>query len=153
MTGSEASTSNYRLFTLEEANSLLPRLRPLVGRLQGQATRIRQEVTRVQQETGLAPDDPALPREIEQRRDLAALVADAQDLIDEIQREGAVVNGPEQGLVDFPAMLNGELVFLCWQNPEPRVAHWHRIEDGFAGRRPLLDHDEEDAALDAAAVH
>ena len=41
------------------------------------------------------------------------------------------------GLIDFPAELDGEIVYLCWQFGEPEVAFWHRIEDGFAGRRPL----------------
>jgi hypothetical protein len=49
----------------------------------------------------------------------------------------------EQGLIDFPCMLGAEIVFLCWQFGEPSVSHWHRIEDGFAGRRALLDAEED----------
>ncbi len=56
---------------------------------------------------------------------------------------GCLVNGPEAGLVDFPCLLGGEIVLLCWKYGEPLVAHWHRIPDGFAGRRPLLDSSEE----------
>jgi hypothetical protein len=43
----------------------------------------------------------------------------------------------DEGLVDFPALRHGETVLLCWMLGEDHVAHWHTIEDGFAGRRPL----------------
>jgi hypothetical protein len=49
----------------------------------------------------------------------------------------------EQGLIDFPCMLGAEIVFLCWQFGEASVSHWHRIEDGFAGRRALLEPEED----------
>ena len=131
-----------RLFTVEEANALLPRLRPMVGELQTRITRLREALKGIQQETGLDLEDPALQREFEKRSDLAELVAGVQSLVERIHREGAVVNGPEEGLLDFPALLDGEIVFLCWQPGESSVAHWHRIPDGFAGRRPLLDGDD-----------
>ncbi len=41
------------------------------------------------------------------------------------------------GLIDFPAIVDGEQVFLCWRSDEPELAFYHRIEDGYAGRRPL----------------
>jgi hypothetical protein len=142
-----------RLFTLQEANALLPRLRPLAERLMEVRRRTRDELSLLQAETGLAPDDPELAREIALRPDLASLVVEEQTLVEEIEREGAVVNGPDEGLVDFPALLDGEIVFLCWRSSERRVAHWHRIPDGFAGRRPLLDHDEAEGPLEATVVH
>jgi len=43
----------------------------------------------------------------------------------------------EMGLVDFPAIIDDEQVFLCWRSDEPELAFYHRIEDGYAGRRPL----------------
>ncbi|HEU4401020.1 MAG TPA: DUF2203 domain-containing protein, partial [Candidatus Polarisedimenticolia bacterium] len=60
-------------------------------------------------------------------------------LIERIHSRGCLVNGPEAGLVDFPCLYNNEIVFLCWKYGESRVGHWHRIPDGFAGRRPLLE--------------
>jgi hypothetical protein len=56
-----------------------------------------------------------------------------------INGQGCVCKGVEQGLIDFPCMLGSEVVFLCWQIGEASVAHYHRIEDGFAGRKTLLD--------------
>ena len=46
----------------------------------------------------------------------------------------------EIGLVDFPALIDGEVVFLCWRSDEPELRYYHRIEDGYAGRRPLPRH-------------
>jgi hypothetical protein len=54
-----------------------------------------------------------------------------------IQELGAVVKDLDLGLVDFPALRDGQEVLLCWQVGEEDVAHWHGLEDGFAGRRPL----------------
>ena len=43
----------------------------------------------------------------------------------------------QTGLVDFPALLDGEIVFLCWRSDEPNLRYFHKIEDGYSGRRPL----------------
>lgn len=43
----------------------------------------------------------------------------------------------EQGLIDFPAVIDGQEVLLCWKDPEPDVAFWHTLGGGFAGRKPL----------------
>jgi hypothetical protein len=52
------------------------------------------------------------------------------------------VKNLDEGLVDFPALRHGETVLLCWKLGEDEIAYWHRVEDGFAGRRPLpLDPD------------
>jgi hypothetical protein len=54
-----------------------------------------------------------------------------------IERLDIVVRDLERGLVDFPAVIDGREVYLCWLLDEPSVTHWHAIESGFAGRRPL----------------
>jgi hypothetical protein len=66
------------------------------------------------------------------------------DALDTLRREvesitgrGIVLRDPETGLVDFPAVVEGQDVFLCWRLGEDRVAYWHGPEGGFAGRRPL----------------
>jgi hypothetical protein len=67
-------------------------------------------------------------------------VAATETLRREIERlaaEDIVLRDPESGLVDFPGELEGERVWLCWRVGEERVAHWHALDSGFAGRRPL----------------
>src|SRR5262245_44915954 len=127
-----------RLFTLEEAQALLPRIAPLVERMTETFRKIRSEIEAAASVTGLDAHDPNLGPHLEARGIAPGLIADANDLIRRIHRHGCLVNGPEAGLVDFPAMIDAEIVFLCWQRGESGIAHWHRIPDGFAGRRPLL---------------
>jgi hypothetical protein len=59
------------------------------------------------------------------------LVSQAFDRLD------IVVRDLDRGLIDFPALRDGEEVYLCWLLDEPEVAHWHAIGAGFPGRRPL----------------
>jgi hypothetical protein len=54
-----------------------------------------------------------------------------------LERLDVVVRDLERGLVDFPALRDGHEVYLCWLLDEPAVRHWHGVEAGFAGRRPL----------------
>ena len=58
---------------------------------------------------------------------------------EQLERLDIVVRDLERGLVDFPAVIDGREVYLCWLLDEPHVTHWHGIESGFAGRRPLAD--------------
>jgi hypothetical protein len=56
-----------------------------------------------------------------------------------LERLDIVVRDLDRGLVDFPAVIDGDEVYLCWLLDEPAVMHWHAIESGFAGRKPLAD--------------
>ena len=58
-------------------------------------------------------------------------------VVDEITSHGAQVKDLDTGLIDFPALHHGVTVLLCWQLGEEEIAWWHRVDDGFEGRRPL----------------
>ena len=60
-----------------------------------------------------------------------------QRLLDRIEKKGVVVKDLERGLVDFPHLLGGREVFLCWMIGEKQIGYWHDLESGFAGRQPL----------------
>ena len=92
---------------------------------------------------GLLPI-PDLMERLRQDADIARLISELQGFVDQINSHGCVCKGIEQGLIDFPCVLGSEVVFLCWQLGEPQVGYWHRIEDGFAGRKPLLDQEADD---------
>ena len=142
-----ANPENYtRLFTIDEANALLPELRPIVENILENIRRLRatsEAVIRAQQ---LDPEAPNLLDRLQENGDIARLVDEVKAWVAEIHSHGCVCKGAEQGLIDFPCMLGNEVVFLCWQIGEASVSFWHRIEDGFAGRRPFLDNDESDVA-------
>lgn len=60
-----------------------------------------------------------------------------QRLLDQVEEKGIFVKDVERGLVDFPHLLSGREVFLCWMIGEKEVGYWHDLESGFAGRQPL----------------
>ena len=128
-----------RLFTIEEAQTMVTEIAPLVAEMTSAFAGIRREITDACRATGLEPGSDALPERLEERGVAPALVGRVNDLIRRITEKGCLVNGPEAGLIDFPALLDSRIVFLCWKHGEPRIDHWHAIPDGFAGRRPLLD--------------
>jgi hypothetical protein len=64
-------------------------------------------------------------------------VQEAKDTLGEIDSIGVQVKDLEEGLLDFPSLMDGQAVLLCWKLGEPAIAYWHTEEEGFAGRKPL----------------
>jgi hypothetical protein len=77
-------------------------------------------------------------------RQLGAELRDLTEVIvgyvEELEAVGAQFKGFEPGLVDFPGMLDGRPILLCWKSGEERIEYWHEIEAGFAGRQRLPEH-------------
>ncbi|HEU4345937.1 MAG TPA: DUF2203 domain-containing protein [Candidatus Binatia bacterium] len=137
-----SATRFPRLFTVDEANALLPVLRPLIDRILENIRRLKTKSETVIRQERLDPEAPNLMDRLQNDGEIARLIGQVKGWVEEIHSHGCICKGVEQGLVDFPCLLGPEVVFLCWQIGEPTVAHWHRIEEGFAERRPLLDMDE-----------
>jgi hypothetical protein len=129
-----------RYFTPSEANELLAEVRPLAeslvehrGRMRTAAERRARLTARIAGNGGdLDPQEPAeLDEQFERESQAVARAADG------LQRLGVLVKDLDRGLVDFPALHEGEEVLLCWQVGEDEIAHWHGVDEGFAGRKPL----------------
>jgi hypothetical protein len=129
-----------RYFTPSEANELLPEVRPLAESLVEHRRRMRTAAERRARLTAriagnggdLDPQEPAeLDEQFERESQAVARAADG------LQRLGVLVKDLDRGLVDFPALHEGEEVLLCWQVGEDEIAHWHGVDEGFAGRKPL----------------
>jgi hypothetical protein len=126
-----------KTFRLDEANAIVPRLAILMERLQRGALRLHDELSELARDTGVEPSAVA-PEDLVRHRPAARVLVEELDaIVQEIEESGAHLKDVQLGLVDFPAEQDGETVYLCWQFGEPEVAFWHRIDDGFAGRRPL----------------
>ena len=138
----DATTAYGRLFTVNEANDLLPELRPLVEQVLDNIRRLKSASETVIRRERLDPDAPDLMERLRESEEVAKLIAQVQLSVGAINARGCISKGVEQGLIDFPCVLGAEVVFLCWQLGEPHVSFWHRIEDGFAGRKRLLEDDE-----------
>lgn len=129
-----------RLFTPGEANSALAEVRPVAERLVATRARMRglvetqgDLVTAIGGNGGgyAASDLNAAHAELAQ---LAERVADC---VRELDALGVVVKDLDTGLLDFPALRDGEEVELCWHVGEERVEYWHEIGIGFRGRKPI----------------
>ena len=129
-----------RHFTPEEANAALDDVRPLVERMVAHrrdhvAALERQEELegRIRGNGGGIP-----PAEL---ADAAAqvdrLARSLSRTIDELNGLGVEVKDVDEGLVDFPALRQGETVLLCWRLGEDEIRYWHTLDGGFAGRRAL----------------
>jgi hypothetical protein len=128
-----------RLFTVQEANAMLPLVRAITTDLAQLAQEVIDRRQRLDHLTagrdisaGNPYDDELAQIEEELEKDTRRL----QEYIEELRQLGVEPKGPE-GLVDFPAMIDNRPVFLCWRLGEPEVAHYHDIDAGFSGRRPL----------------
>ncbi len=130
-----------RFFTIEEANQLVSSLEIEFGRI----AKARAELGPLIEALGGADasvailhdggDPPAgKERDAERLRTLAAEITESVERVNDL---GCLVKDVEIGLVDFYAMQDGEPILLCWQFGEPQVAHWHGVEEGFSGRRPI----------------
>jgi len=140
-----ASSSSFpRLFTVDEANALLPVLRPLMEGILEKIRRLKAKSAVVIRDEDIDPETPDLMGRLHENREIADLIKEIKTAVGEIERQGCMCKGLEQGLLDFPCLLGKEVVFLCWQYGESAIAYWHRVEDGFAGRRPLLDPEENE---------
>ncbi|HUH98437.1 MAG TPA: DUF2203 domain-containing protein [Anaerolineales bacterium] len=122
-----------RFFTLEEASRTLDMIRPLMDEVQS----IRNQIVTHQPEAWPAIEksagnggNPTLSR-------LVAEFDRLDKLLHRILETGAQVKDISIGLLDFPALRDGHEVCLCWKYGEERIAFWHEIEAGFAGRQPI----------------
>jgi len=130
-----------KTFTLEEAQALLPLLESLLKRaLEGKRaaeeveTRLGELGRRIYLSGGMRVDVAAVSKE---RTEMEGHLQRVRESVAEIDSIGVQVKDMETGLLDFPCKIDDEVVLLCWRMGESAIEHWHSIEDGFKGRKPL----------------
>lgn len=130
-----------RLFNRQEAENLLPLLQTLLATAiekKKASEVIEQEFSRVQNRIllygGIIPPYAYLAEKKVERDSCVAAIREA---LGKIEQAGCVVKDLDVGLVDFPSVVNDEQVYLCWKLGEERIRYWHRMDEGFAGRKPL----------------
>jgi hypothetical protein len=123
---------HHRHWTPAQANALLPIVGDTVRRVRDARRRLAEHA-----------DDGELAERADQTGGAGPGAARARDSVvvalgfERLERLDLVVRDLERGLVDFPSLIDGREVYLCWLLDEPAVGHWHGVESGFAGRRPL----------------
>jgi len=124
-----------KIFTVQEANALLPNVRTIVGKIQREHRRIsryREDAKKAADAAegggGGFVDGVAY----------AALLHELTTQLTELEALGVQLKDFERGLVDFPSLRDGRVVLLCWQLGEgDELEWWHDVDAGFAGRTPL----------------
>ena len=119
-------------YTRDEVRALLPQIRKWLEQL----NRLRHELERF---------DKRLSGLTEQGNDIGGetvnnwirALADMQEVLAEFQRREIFIKDLERGLIDFPAVMGGKEVFLCWEQDEDDVEFWHDLDTGFSGRERL----------------
>jgi hypothetical protein len=127
-----------KLFSADEANSLIPRLQVLIRDLQDNAGSLRERIHE------LAADDDKidsmrLQQIVELHPELKGAASRMAEIVGEIEELGCFLKDIDLGLIDFASEMDDDVVFLCWQYGEQRVLAWHSIDSGFGQRRPLPD--------------
>jgi hypothetical protein len=122
-----------RYFTTEQANQLLEVLKPLVEKM----LEIREQIL------GLQPQlEGVLNKAVNNGGSLVSSEAlstfeELKEVLYAIQQYDVFVKDANSGLIDFPSIRDGEVVFLCWRFGEAQIEYWHELEAGFEGRKPL----------------
>lgn len=130
-----------KTFTLDEAQTLLPVLSSLLKRsIEGkqlieQVEKEGQDLNhRILLSGGLFVNVPQVARR-KAERDKA--MNDTKDALAEIEAIGVQVKDLDIGLLDFPCIVNDQIVLLCWKLGEEKIQFWHGVEEGFRGRKPI----------------
>ena len=118
-----------RKFTLEQANKSLPLVKRIVADIVSTHERATRNQLRLEKAKG--SDQQAAQRE------LNGSVDRLQDLVDELSDVGCELKDYLTGLIDFVGRHEGRDVYLCWKLGEEKVTHWHELESGVAGRKPV----------------
>jgi hypothetical protein len=132
-----------KIFTLDEAQSMLPLLQALLQRAldsKQTADEIEAELSALVHRIHLSGGMQVNVGEVAGRRsEMEKQIQRARETVGEIDEIGVQVKDLNTGLLDFPCRIDDEIVLLCWQSGEPSIEHWHTFESGFKGRQPIDD--------------
>ena len=123
---------HHRHYTVDEANTRLELVGAIVRRIRDARAQLTEEgfdqsFSTISELTGGAW--PGVEH--------AAAALEVALGFDRLEELDVVVRDLERGIIDFPSLLGGEEIYLCWLVGEPSVGHWHAVESGFGGRQPL----------------
>ena len=119
-------------FTIQEARGLLPRIKEWLSQIDQLRHRLKHFEQRLGSMVGGGGDVGG-----EAVNEWVKTVARYQEMTFEFQKRQIQIKDIERGLIDFPALLDGREVFLCWEKDEDDIEFWHDVDSGFAGRERL----------------
>ncbi len=128
-----------RLFSVEEARALLPQVQPVLERLRDAFVGLRgsRAHAAAQRRASMADGHPLPLPSPTSGKDWEQHEATLRECVELLDGWGIQLKDPERGLIDFPHERDGVVVLLCYELSETELTHWHAIETGYAGRRPI----------------
>jgi hypothetical protein len=132
-----------KIFTLDEAQSMLPLVESLLKRAiesKQAAEEIDNELSALSRRIHLAGGMTVnIGKIAAQRAAMEQHIQRARETLAEIEEIGVQLKDIDSGLLDFPCRVEDEVVLLCWKSGETAIEHWHTMESGFQGRQPIDD--------------
>lgn len=141
----EPRPTEIKIFTLKEANAMLPLIRAIVGDVIQASEAIietQERLKSVRQRPGAGANTSTGNYQDEVNsieEGLSQQIERLDEFIVELKELKVELKGLTDGLIDFPAMHNGKLVNLCWKYGEEEIKYWHSLEGGFAGRQLITN--------------
>ncbi|MEA2515391.1 MAG: hypothetical protein QOF33_4087 [Thermomicrobiales bacterium] len=126
-----------KLFTVAEANALLPQVTPILLRLRDLKGELDVAKTELNRFTPAMRSNGHGMAALALERQIAEVIARISVGIQEITELGIEIKDLDQGLIDFPSVRDRRIVYLCWRLGEGEIAYWHDLDTGFAGREPI----------------
>jgi hypothetical protein len=123
-----------RHYSLEEASALLPRVGELLAKMRSARDRLGDGEARAALEEVGPSNGGGQPGRV-----VSEGFIELRESMLELREREIVLRDLDRGLVDFPALRDGQEIYLCWEEGEPEIAFWHDPEAGFGGRQPLDD--------------
>lgn len=131
-----------KLFTIDEANSLVPFLQKALDTLQKQVRDVvrlkRQiEVLNLICDSRVNHQNLDFQEYVQKTALYHQLIGQADALIKDVRTKGCLLRDVHTGIVDFYAEMDSKVVFLCWRRGEPTITYWHPVGEGYGQRRHI----------------
>lgn len=127
-------THQVKLFSPAEANKMLPTVKRYLKDLRARRDALGSHQAKIDVERVTDASPATMHRLLKELHQLGAAFHEKMEAFHHL---GIELKDLDTGLIDFYTMREGELIYLCWKEGEPRVTHWHSLEGGFASRQPL----------------
>ena len=141
--------NQVKVFTVEEANQLIPKLAELITKIRANQEEILAKEVEIDSLEILCPgpEEGKLSPEVAREAGVYnELVGQFYSLIDEVHELGCFLKDVETGLVDFYTLHENRVVYLCWKLGEKEVEFWHEVGRGYAYRQPIFRRDEKESS-------
>lgn len=130
-----------KFFTIEEANRMIPLLRRILEEIRDKRKEAFEKQLLLEESIKMIWKGEGLGIKgfFKLKEEVQFIMEEIQEKLSAVDMYGCILKDVEKGLVDFPALINGREVYLCWQIDEERISYWHGLNEGFSGRKPLYE--------------